>query len=357
MPIYIGKEMTATLAGRRIVPVTCQKCATSFHYELTRLGIGKGSAPYFLGQKAATNHATAGAERELGNRLEREAELVPCPKCHWVNQELIDRYRGRQYRGAKLLIVIIMVGGLIAGPCLAAALTEKFGYQSRTPAVMALVLWLVCFLSPIWVLLIRRQLRHRIDPNVTYPRRPTVPPGTPPALVEERDPRSGLVQLYPVPSQPDGAAANSEWATFRPGQMQLPWVCCRCLAAAATVYRSPLQVDHNSEVEVPLCKMCSNELTGRWWRVVLMMTAGSLLFGGLLAVTVPSIDSIGRWFVFGIISMFGALVGGVVAAARVCRPYRLRVVDADRGIVRFSAKNPAYTGLLANQVRASEGLR
>jgi hypothetical protein len=56
------------------------------------------------------------------------------------------------------------------------------------------------------------------------------------------------------------------------------------------------------------------------------------------------------------IGFFGALVGGVVVANRACRTYRIAVVDADRGIVKFAAANPTYTAMLVEQVRLSDGI-
>jgi hypothetical protein len=38
-----------------------------------------------------------------------------------------------------------------------------------------------------------------------------------------------------------------------------------------------------------------------------------------------------------------------------CRPYRFGFVDADRAIVRFSARNPEYNVLLEQRVRESDG--
>jgi hypothetical protein len=356
MPVFVGKVFTATQTGQRLERVTCEKCGTVFHYELTRVGLGKGSAPYLIGQAAASQRAEAAAEKDLRKRLDEEAELVACPKCHWVNQELIDRYRRRQYRRAPLLIVVIFIAGFVAAPMLGAGLTEAFGYGSRAPSIVTLTVMAVCLSSPVWVLLGRRQLRGRIDPNITYPRRPTVPPGTPPSLVETRDAQTDELQLVPVPARDDSSMRVSEWAVFRPGQVQLPPVCCICLLAASTIYGSPLKVNEHSDVEVPLCGACSARLRRRWWLALLVFAVAWIACTALMTMAVPGIDAVGRWCLFSIVGFLGALVGGVVIAGRVCRPYRLAVVDGDRGIVRFSASNPAYTGLLIEQVQASDGI-
>jgi hypothetical protein len=272
-----------------------------------------------------------------------------------VNQDLIDRYRRRLYRRAPLLIVIIVAAGFVAAPILAAVLANAFGYHSRIPSIVMLGVMATCLLSPVWVLLGRRHLRRRIDPNITYPRRPTVPPGTPPALIEERDPQSGDIRLVPVPVINDDRASWSDWAMFRPGQVQLPPVCCMCLSPAATVYRSPLRVNGNSEVSVPLCGACRSHLRRRWWLVAVAVGAAAVVVSAACAAYIPYGDAVGRWGVFGMIGFLAALIGGVVIATHLSLPYRMKVVDADRGIVKFAASNPAYTAMLVEQVRASDG--
>src|SRR5271154_6989701 len=114
MAVVYGKVISATQLGQKLEPVTCEKCKTEFFYELTRVGVGKGSALYNIGQAGASHRARSAAAQDLNQRLNQEAELVPCPKCHWVNQDLVDRYRHRKYRRAPLVIGIIMVVGFVA---------------------------------------------------------------------------------------------------------------------------------------------------------------------------------------------------------------------------------------------------
>lgn len=69
-------------------------------YELTMIGIGTTSAPYGLGATSAETTSKDLSALELQNRLIDEAELVPCPRCHWINEELIEGYRRSRYRWA-----------------------------------------------------------------------------------------------------------------------------------------------------------------------------------------------------------------------------------------------------------------
>ena len=351
---YFAKHFRAAATGRRIEPVTCEKCGTHFFYELARVGIGSASAPYYLGQASASNRADAAAQRNLAKRLEREAELVPCPKCHWVNQDLIERYRRRRYRRAPVLAAILVVAAILTAPILGSVLNVPFGYKSLVPTVAMLTVLGVGLTSPVWVLLIRRRLRKRIDPNQTYPSRPRIPPATPPALVERRDRKTGKSYLEPVDSHADEATHERPWAVFRPGQLKFPRVCCLCLAGASTTYSSPFKVNENSELRVPLCGECSSRLRFKWWLVALVSAGIAVMSTALVAEIVPGIDHLGRWFLFGTMALFATVFGVAIVPSRVCRPYRLGVVDADRGIVRFAARNSGFTELLVEQVRASD---
>src|ERR1700733_2571092 len=99
MIFYFGRHYASTSIGGRIREVICDKCKYQYFYELTLMGAGSANAPYAIGSDAADKRATEQAERDLEKRLADEAELVPCPKCHWINDNLIQGYRRGRYRG------------------------------------------------------------------------------------------------------------------------------------------------------------------------------------------------------------------------------------------------------------------
>jgi len=85
--------------GTRLEAVVCEKCQTSYWYELTRVSVGKAWVLYGLYEEAARRRAKMRADQNLQWRLASEAELVPCPKCRWVNQPLVDK-AGNTFTGA-----------------------------------------------------------------------------------------------------------------------------------------------------------------------------------------------------------------------------------------------------------------
>src|ERR1044071_4157460 len=98
MFVYVGKRFTATATGRRIVEVRCDKCQAQYFYELLRQATGTASAPYYLGQNSAARRSEKIAQKRLAKRLAAESDLVGCPSCKWVNEELVRGYRRMRYR-------------------------------------------------------------------------------------------------------------------------------------------------------------------------------------------------------------------------------------------------------------------
>ena len=367
IPVYVGKELTTTAAGWRVEAVACERCGTQYHYELTRLGVGRASAPYFLGRASAERRSASSAERDLGRRLADEAEMVPCPKCNWVNAALVDRYRRRLYGGAPLLIGLLVGVGFVGALLLGVGLAESLGYDSRVPGLVALA-WLTLFLSsPAWVLLLRGVLRRRAaDPNATFPAPPRVPAGTPPALIARRDARTGKFRFVPVlreePADQTGGGGRGEageWAVYRPGQVRFPNLCCVCLKPGRTVWAAPFKVNDDSDFDAPLCHGCDSDLRRRWWTLAPLAVAGASALAAVLWLLayalVPAMDSFGRWGLAGIVMLFASLFGVAIVPSMLCRPYQLKVVDADRGIVRFRAKNAGYTRRLIELAKAADG--
>lgn len=359
MFLYVGMRYTSFVVGRQIEQVTCEKCQTQFCYELTRIGTGVSHSPYFLDEASAPNRAQGRAQGDMGKRLQREAEMVPCPKCGWVNEDLIKVYRKLKYRRLPWLAVAIVPVGFFAALFLGAGLARVFGGDSDVPWMSRLALLIVCLSSPAWIFLLRGWLRRRIDPNRTYPQRPVVPLGTPPAVLERKDPAGGKSRFNLVANRYENADRVAGWAVYRPEQVSFPEVCCVCMAPATTSYRSPFPINKGSDFPVPLCGSCLSRIRRRWWTIALAITAVSIVSALALGLAMgpppPGHDSVMRWLGCGFLALIVAAIGIAAIPGRICRPYRLRFVDAGRDIMKFKAANKSYTQFLIDQVRRSNG--
>ena len=346
---------TAHATGKRVKHVTCAKCGMKFSYELSRTATGYGTTIYWIGQMQAMKRAQKAAQRNLAKRLDRECELVPCPNCHWIDQKAVNQFRRRMYRRAPALIIGILIV-IFTAISLATELRDPKGFETQTPVLLYYICAAIFVAVPTCVLFVRWQLRRRFNPNVAYPNPPRILPGTPAAFAEFTDPQTGKTQLLSVATNSDEPASDTEWVTLRPGKV--PWlkVCCVCLAPAVKVFRPPLLTDPGHYVAVPLCKRCSRRLLWRWWLKLLSIVGVLLLITSFAIDAVPRLDQFQRWLLITLIVVFPVLIAALAIAERTSRPYRLIVVDRDRGIFKFAARNPRYNALLAEQVRASERL-
>jgi hypothetical protein len=274
----------------------------------------------------------------------------------WINQDLIDRYRNRQYAGATTLAIVIAIAGFIAAPIIGMALYESLGYNSKTPRSVSAAITILALLSPLIVFFARNRLRQRINPNLFHPRPPILPAGTPPALIETKSPGSKMIVLKPVlRSNSTDQGGSKLWAVFRPGQIRFPDLCVICLAPAKVLYDPPFKVNQTSEIAVPLCTLCARRLTKRWWITALLVSLIVLACAALLAIIPSRIDAAGHWIIFSLVAFFGILFGVAIIPTWLGRPYRLYIIDPDRNINKFAAENPAYTQLLIDQVDQSQG--
>lgn len=344
MLIYFGRSFETMVRGEDVKHLACDRCQTRFSYVLFRSAKGSGHSAFMADDEGAQRRAGSEAHQRLADRLAREAEMVPCPQCHWVNVDLVHRYRNRLYRRLLWLSVPIIFCGLIASLPLGLLLRTWLGPASDMPLVLTRTWIAICLLSPVWLAVLRQLLRARVDPNRTFPQSPLVPPGTPPALVTtEASSRSVETQLVAVESAQRNP--TSGWVLLRSGQFPLPEACAICLEPPSATHQ--LRSPHTPPV--PLCRACSSRAARRWWMYV--AAAGLTYLGGifLLYVLFETLIPEGAVGARNGAVFFGVLAGPFIVpavASRLSRPYRLVIVDSDRGIVKFQAPNPAYMGMV-----------
>jgi hypothetical protein len=350
---FIPKTLTFVATGARVKYVTCEKCQTEYAYELIRTGMGEGNAPFFLGQASAAARAKKRAHEQLEKRLASEAELVPCPTCGWVNEDLIKAYRASRYRWLVwALLPSALFLGLLAFSLLA-ALARMVGVPEwEARVVTAGLLAAYTALSLILILPLRGRLLGRIDPNRTYPQRPVVPPGTPPAFLCRKDLHTGEEDFERVPNRYAGLGPFAGWAVLRPGQTVLPDFCCVCMAPATTNFCLPFFWNDSSVIEVPLCASCAARIRRRLCLTSLAVVAVVAALSCLVALVFPEIGD--KWIIV-ILAAVVAVAGVLLLPKHLCCPYKCRILDVDSGIVVFQASSRAFMDLLIEQVRESDG--
>jgi hypothetical protein len=340
MLFYYGREYKSALVGKRLIPVRCDRCGCEYYYELARVGSGNATAHYGIGSKRAERAAEERARLDLNRRLERDAELVPCPRCQWTNEELVERYRRNRYRGwwqavaavgsVGTIISLLVAWFLSLGPAADRGAVPFF--LASGPAIS--------LTAAASILLARSWLRGRIQPNRDHPLPPSVPHGSPPPLIA--NPTTGELEVAGPPPLARGAAG--EWIEFQIGRNRLPPLCCECLdAAPADSYRYP--VAPAVELAVPVCSTCSRRRTRRMWLVGLT-AFGVTAAAGLLWFVAAQPDELTFWVVSVLLGGLGPLTALTVAYIATS-PVRVKVVDASRGILRLRFRNDEYASAVA----------
>ena len=346
---YHSRRHESSSVGLRMIEVACERCGHGYYYELARVGSGSASAPYGVGNRRAARIAEEDARKDLGRRLDREAELEPCPRCHWINAELVAGYRaGRFRRWGKF------AAGLAGFGTVASLIAAWF--LSRGPAAdrgaVPYVLWggpAVFGGAALLLLGLRAWLRGRIRPNRDHPLPPALPAGCPPALIW--DEAIGDFRAA-APRHPEDDEEFGGWADFQVGRDAMPALCCACLLPAGPKSSAVHPVAPALAISIPLCTACTRRWRRRSWAgglaaFVAMAGAG---IGGLAAM---GLDEVVFWMLaggLGLVTLYVAAAG----ARHLAAPFRVKVADAPRGIVRLRFRNEKFRRCLLAGDRPAE---
>ncbi len=339
MFVYVGKSFTATSVGLRRIDVCCEKCSTDYFFELVREGRGSASAPYYIGQTAAAARAKGAADRDCAKRLAKESEMVPCPKCHWINRPLVKGYAKTRYRVLGVLSVIL---GFAVG--LTGFLSQVTDRHFEPSPAMAIP-WGIGIIVGLAGFGFRAFLRSRINPNKRFPAPPVIPEGTPRALIEG----ASLSRTPDDKYQPEdpSTTAYPDWVVFKIGELDPPAdMCCECGAPPTTHFKAPLKVSKESDsLAAPLCDECKSRLRGSWFVWALATIGiGMLICGGLVfLISLNTRDLIGPMVGIGTVGLVVSLIMMFIVPTTICRPYSLKTVDGARSIHRIKFRYEPYT--------------
>jgi hypothetical protein len=111
MGIPVGNVHHAVTAGAVFKLVTCERCTHEFAFLMERTGEGAKTSLLFLNEDGASWAAKREAEAELQHRLERGVDVVPCPRCGYVQPRMVRKARREYHRwmlyvGGALLILL-----------------------------------------------------------------------------------------------------------------------------------------------------------------------------------------------------------------------------------------------------------
>jgi hypothetical protein len=343
---YSQEKFRAEHVGRRVARVECAKCGCEYFYELTRIGSGYGVAPYGLGVEDAKRSANQSSQEDLNRRLRFEAELVPCPKCNWINDELVKGYRSDKYAiVAGIGIIVAFFGTIIS--LLFAWFISRGPVPDRAAVPYCLIGGPAIFLSfGAAMILLRMGLQSRIQPNRNFPLPPQLPAGSPPALV--KSPVDGKL----VPANLDHVDFPGEWIDFRIGQT-LPAVCCDCLEPATMEHAFKHSATSTIVLSIPRCEACARKATRKSRAIAWATVTGAILIVvGLCFWLQPKLDEVWLYCLGFLPAAIIVVAIATWAVSGGTDPVRVKG-DPSRGVLRLKFRNPEYAQLVAKHIRES----
>lgn len=334
MVLYFQRRIETATVGSGIASVQCRKCGCDYHYELTRIGTGSSVAPYAIGSASAERSAQQQSRKDLASRLGGEAELVPCPNCNWINNDLVAGYRRSRYRQLGWLAAIIAFFGTVC--CLFCAWFVANGPAADRNALPYFLIYgpIFCLCLAGTSILVRNWLRALIRPNQHFPLAPQLPPGTPPALIANES--TGEFEVVDTPKPIN----SGEWYEFQIGRHHFPEICCVCMGNTQLTSPYANQVASTIELKLPRCAACARNANVGYWQIwILAAIVGlALSFGGTSLIGFGQEE-------YWVISVTLAIVSLALAsylASQSTMPVAIRNADASRGILKLRFRNSRY---------------
>ncbi|HEX4795304.1 MAG TPA: hypothetical protein VH370_16025 [Humisphaera sp.] len=146
--------------------VHCEHCGNDYSYQLARRCVGDVVAPFILNEDAAKEEALQIASRRVARKLSSDTEIAPCPKCGWLEADMVRELHRRAYRwmfivgafGSSLCAASVLIG-ILAGTRMFSSPMEQREITMAANLAAIGIAFAVVFLGG------RRLLVSRINPN------------------------------------------------------------------------------------------------------------------------------------------------------------------------------------------------
>jgi hypothetical protein len=154
-------EASASHAAARFQNVRCEKCGQFYHYPIFREGFGSYAA---IDEDAAVHAASSIAQARVINAIDRGVEIVPCPSCGWVQDDMVREMKRRtaqplHFIGIALVVIaaLIVLGVGIQRLFVIEGEIEPWRLNPMLPTSLAG--------AGVVAFVLRLTLQRRIDPN------------------------------------------------------------------------------------------------------------------------------------------------------------------------------------------------
>jgi len=94
MRVPVGRKYTASIKGKKWIPLECDFCGCNFFYEYKQEFYGTGSSLLWLDNEGAEYRAAKNAEAGLEKKFNSKINLVVyCPDCGKYSKEMIRKIK------------------------------------------------------------------------------------------------------------------------------------------------------------------------------------------------------------------------------------------------------------------------
>lgn len=167
---HLAPQFRYRVKGSETKIIVCEKCSHEYPVQVHRTGEGVAqTAPVIqLVLGSASHRAAEQAERSLAARLARGIEPVPCPRCRWLQNNMVNEIRRRSYGpllwlgagGLILTIFFFWIAILFETRCFDIPMPQ----EGKVFLICLVCLGVVC----IGLLIVRWQLVRKLEPNAGW---------------------------------------------------------------------------------------------------------------------------------------------------------------------------------------------
>jgi hypothetical protein len=164
----VVRDVESEQRGSTIKTVTCERCGKEYSYSLKRTGRGRGTN--FLLGSSGSSEAASRAQSSLLHKLANDCDPVPCPKCGWYQEHMVQKARTLKHRWVKKTAFALFPLSVLMGIAGFMALIAENGFGFLT--VFLLTLAALAALAVPGLPLLRHILIRHYDPNYDPQRHP-----------------------------------------------------------------------------------------------------------------------------------------------------------------------------------------
>jgi hypothetical protein len=162
MVIKLGHEISKTITGAALKEVCCEQCEYRYQYQIERKGTGESFAWLFISTNIELSEAETRAARDLRRQLRKGHDLVPCPMCGFIQQEMVEQARENAYEWLFFFVMVPAFFCIYTLPIAAGAAGPRIRPRDQAIALTATIcLGLIAFGAAC----LHSFLKKRYNPN------------------------------------------------------------------------------------------------------------------------------------------------------------------------------------------------